>query len=223
MRFLDLVEQDQRVGPAANGLCQGAAVAVAHVARGCADEFGDRVLLHVLAHVQADHRALAAEERRGEGLAQLRLAHARRAAEHEARDGPDGVPEARAGAAQGPGDGEHCLVLADNASVELLLQLHEAGGLRGPDLLHGDARPARDDRSHVLFGDHPVQECSGAVALTAADLRDALHDLGLAGLQLMRLAEALGTDGLQDLGLERPQLLHQVLGLRASATRLLLQ
>mmetsp|Transcript_154267 Transcript_154267/g.494700 ORF Transcript_154267/g.494700 Transcript_154267/m.494700 type:complete len:278 (+) Transcript_154267:795-1628(+) len=39
----------------------------------------------------------------------------------------------------------------------------------------------------------------------------------------MRLAEALGTDGLQDLGLERPQLLHQVLGLRASATRLLLQ
>ena len=47
--LLDLVEQHHRVGPAPDGLGELAALVVADVARGRADEPADRVLLHVLA------------------------------------------------------------------------------------------------------------------------------------------------------------------------------
>ena len=49
VRLLDLVEQDQRVGLAADALGELAALLVADVARRRADQLGDGVLLHVLA------------------------------------------------------------------------------------------------------------------------------------------------------------------------------
>src|ERR671922_198128 len=60
--LLDLVEQDDRVRLAAHGLGQLAALVVADVARGRADEPGHGVLLHVLRHVDLDHRVLVAEQ-----------------------------------------------------------------------------------------------------------------------------------------------------------------
>ena len=77
--LLDLVEQDHGVGAAADGLGELAALVVAHVARGRADEPRDRVLLHVLRHVDADHRVLRVEHELGQRAGQLGLAHAGRA------------------------------------------------------------------------------------------------------------------------------------------------
>ena len=57
--LLDLVEQHDRVRAAAHGLGQLAALVVADVAGRRADEARDGVLLHVLGHVDADHRVLA--------------------------------------------------------------------------------------------------------------------------------------------------------------------
>ena len=57
--LLDLVEQHDRVGPAAHRLGELAALLVADVAGGRADEPRHGVLLHVLGHVDADHRVLA--------------------------------------------------------------------------------------------------------------------------------------------------------------------
>jgi hypothetical protein len=76
VRLLDLVQQDDRVGLAPNGLSELAALVVTDVARGRADEPGHGVLLHVLRHVDLDHRVLVAEQELGERPCQLGLPHA---------------------------------------------------------------------------------------------------------------------------------------------------
>ena len=62
MRLLDLVEQDDLIGTAAHGFGERAALLVADIARRRADQPRDRVLLHVLGHVEADHRGLVVEQ-----------------------------------------------------------------------------------------------------------------------------------------------------------------
>ena len=76
MGLLDLVEQEHRVRLAAHGLGELAALVVADVARRRADEPGHGVLLHVLRHVDLDHRVLVAEQELGERARQLGLADA---------------------------------------------------------------------------------------------------------------------------------------------------
>jgi hypothetical protein len=72
--LLDLVEQQHRVGLAPDRLGELTALVVADVAGGRADQAGDGVLLHVLGHVDADHRVLVAEQELGEGAGELGLA-----------------------------------------------------------------------------------------------------------------------------------------------------
>ena len=115
VRLLDLVEQDDRVGPAAHRLGQLAALLVADVAGRRADQAGDRVLLHVLGHVDADDRLLGVEHELGQRPGQLGLADAGRAEEEEAADRPVGVGEPGARAAQRVGDRLDRLVLADRS------------------------------------------------------------------------------------------------------------
>ena len=87
------------VGPAAHRLGELPALVVADVARRRADEPGDGVLLHVLGHVDADHRVLVVEEELGQRLGRLGLPHAGGAEEDEGADGPVGILQAGAGAA----------------------------------------------------------------------------------------------------------------------------
>ena len=77
--LLDLVEQHHRVGAAAHRLGQLAALVVADVAGGRADQSRDGVALHVLGHVDADHRVLGVEHELGERARELGLADAGRA------------------------------------------------------------------------------------------------------------------------------------------------
>ena len=79
VRLLDLVEQHDAVRPAPDRLGQLAALVVADVAGRRTDEPRDRVLLGVLAHVDADDRPLVVEEEVGQRLGQLGLAGAGRA------------------------------------------------------------------------------------------------------------------------------------------------
>ena len=86
VRLLHLVEQHDRVRPATDRLRELAALVVADVARGSADEARHRVLLHVLAHVDADHRPLVVEQEVRERPRELGLADAGRAEEQERAD-----------------------------------------------------------------------------------------------------------------------------------------
>ncbi len=96
MRLLDLVEQHHRVGATTNGLRELAALFVADVARRGTDEARHRVLLGVLAHVDADHGGLVVEQEIRKGLREFGLADTRWAEEQERASGAVGVRDARA-------------------------------------------------------------------------------------------------------------------------------
>ena len=93
MGLLDLVEQDDRVGPAADRFGQLAALFVADVSGRCTDQPGDGVLLHVLGHVEPDDRLLGVEHELGQRLRQLGLADTGRSEEEEGTDRPVRVGE----------------------------------------------------------------------------------------------------------------------------------
>src|SRR5207245_4609910 len=61
VRLLDLVKENHAVGPAAHRLGELAAFLIANVARRRTDEPGDRVLFHVLRHVDTHHGLLVVE------------------------------------------------------------------------------------------------------------------------------------------------------------------
>src|SRR5262249_11508499 len=115
MRLLDLVEENDRIRPAPDGLGELPAFVVADVAGRRADEARDGVLLHVFAHVEANHGALVVEEELGEGPRKLRFADAGRSEKQEAADWTPFFAQARARAANGVGHGADRLLLADDA------------------------------------------------------------------------------------------------------------
>ena len=96
MRLLDLVEQQHRIGPPPHLLRQLSRFLVADVTGRRADEPRDRMALLELAHVEADHEVLAAEERLGQRARELGLADAGRTEEQEAADRLARVAEAGA-------------------------------------------------------------------------------------------------------------------------------
>ena len=125
VRLLDLVEQDDRVRVPLHLLGELPALLVADVARRRADQLRNRVLLHVLRHVEADERVVAAEEEAGEAARELGLADAGRTEEDEAADRPRRRLEPGARAADGARERRDGLVLADDAPVQLFLHPQE--------------------------------------------------------------------------------------------------
>jgi hypothetical protein len=123
--LLDLVEQDDRVGPAAHGLGELTALVVADVAGRCADQPRHRVLLHVLAHVDAHHRSLVVEQELGERAGELGLADAGGAEEHERPDRSVGVGQAGPAATDRVRHGDDGVVLADDPLVQRVLEVDQ--------------------------------------------------------------------------------------------------
>ena len=181
------------VRPAAHGLGQLAALVVADVAGRRADEPGHGVLLHVLRHVDLDHRVLVAEEELGERARELGLADARGPEEDERAGRPLRVLDARAGAADRLGHGDDRLVLADDALVQLLLHPHEPLGLGLGELEDRDARPHGHDVGDLFLADLRL-----LLALVRAplllELTLLLRQLALLVAQAGGLLELLGLD-----------------------------
>ena len=88
VRLLDFIQQDDGVRVALDLLGQLPALFVTDVAGRRSDQFRHRVLLHVLRHVEADQRVIAAEQEIGERPRELGLADAGGPQEDEAADGP---------------------------------------------------------------------------------------------------------------------------------------
>ena len=151
--LLDLVQQHDRVGPAAHGLGQLAALLVADVAGRRPDQPGDAVPLAVLAHVDADHGPLVVEQEVGERLGQLGLADAGRAEEQERAGGPVGVGDPGAAAAYGVADRADGGLLADQPGAEELLHPQQLLGLALQQPAGGDAGPGADDVGDVVGAD----------------------------------------------------------------------
>ena len=175
VRLLHLVEQHDGVGTPAHRLGELAALVVPDVAGGRADQPGHRVLLGVLAHVDADDRALVVEQEVRERLGQLGLADAGRAQEQERPGGAVGVGDARAGAAHGVGDGGDGGPLADQPAADHLLHAQQLGGLALEQPAGRDARPGLDDVGDLLGADLVAHHRVGDGLL----VRGGLHELRL--------------------------------------------
>ena len=207
VRLLDLVEQDQAVGLAADGVGQLAAVVVADVSGRRADEAGDGVALHEFRHVEADHVVIGAEHEVGEGAGEFGFADAGGPEEHEHADRAARVLESGAGAADGLGEGDDRLLLADDPLVDVLFHVQQALGFFGGDLHDGDAGPHGDDFGDV-FGQHVGGVSLALLIEIGFELADPLLQLQFAVAQvggvlvlllvdrlLFFLADALEADG----------------------------
>src|SRR5206468_3331647 len=214
---LDLIEEDDAVRPAADGLGQLPALLVPRVAGGRADQAGDGVLLHVLGHVEADERLLRVEEELGERARELGLPHARRPEEDERADRPVRVLDAGAGAEHGVGDRGHRVVLPDHALVEMLGQVDELLALALDQPGDGNTGPARHDLGDVLLVDALLEQPPAAVLARAEPfLLQPPQALARAGVALLLERLALDLE-LHDLAVDLVQLLGLGVDLGAQA------
>ena len=81
--FLNLVEEDDRVGPASDEVGQLRALPVADVAGRRADQFRDVEALGELGHVNSNQSVGIVKDGRGQHLGQLGFTHPGRPQEHE--------------------------------------------------------------------------------------------------------------------------------------------
>ena len=158
VRLLHLVQQDHGVRPPSHGLREQSPLLVADVPRGRADQTGNGVLLHELAHVDPHHRVLVVEQHLGERLAELRLPHAGGPEEDERSDRPVRVLEPGPAAADGVAHRLDRLLLPHHPLVEPLLEHEQLGPLGLHQPRHGDAGPGADDLGDLLGADLAAQQ-----------------------------------------------------------------
>ena len=209
MRLLDLIEQHDRVRLLAHRLRELAALVEADVARGRTDQTAHAVLLHVLGHIEAQQRVLGVEQKLGERLGKLGLAHARGAQEDKAACRALRVLQACAAATYRLRKRRHGLVLADDSLVQhafhaqklLSFGLSQVGhrhacghGNHVGDILHRDLGD--------LLGSIFLPLLLGLLALG--------FKLALLVAQLGCGLEILRTDGLVLLGANLAQLIVQI-------------
>ena len=116
------------------------------------------MLLHVLAHVDPDHRVLGVEHELGKRTGELGLAYAGGAEEQKGADRAVGILQPSARAAQSSGNSLDRLVLADDAFVQPLLHVNQLLDFTLQQARDGDAGPARHDLGNVLGVDLLLEE-----------------------------------------------------------------
>ena len=158
MRFLDLIEQDEAVGPVADGLGELAALLVPHIAGRRTDETRNGMPFHVFGHVDADQGLLVVEHELGERFRELGLTHAGGPQEHKGCERPVFVRKSRARAAERVRDRFEPLFLADHAFPKLVFDMHQLLGLGLQHLRDRNTGPLRHDRRDILFVHQLLQE-----------------------------------------------------------------
>ena len=180
---------------------------VALVARRRADQLRDRVLLHVLGHVEAQERPLVVVQRGRERLRELRLADARRTEKHERRLRLLRILEPHARDAHGVRELVDDVILAEDAGRERLVEIQELRALVLIQLAHGDAGELAELREHVLrsqaqaFVDLPGERHEGRLLFLNHGLN--LVDLGPDPVHLLGLVAARGRAHVEGLELLR--------------------
>src|SRR5205807_335655 len=93
---------------------------VADVARRRADQTRDRMLLHVLGHVDAQQSSLVVEKKFRQGPGELSFAHARWPEKNERSNRSFRIAQPGAGAANSIGNALESLILADHAQAQAI-------------------------------------------------------------------------------------------------------
>src|SRR4051794_1457100 len=111
------------------------------------------MLLHVLRHIEADKRLLAAEHELRDGACGFRLADAGGAEEEERTDRTVRALESGTRATDGAGEGTNRLLLRDDALVQFAFDAKQLLRFFFLDRGDGDAGPAGDNVFDVFAAD----------------------------------------------------------------------
>ena len=158
MCLLNLIQQDDAVRAAAHCLGQLAALIVAHIARRRTNQPCHRVLLHVLAHVNADHAALIIKESLCQRLGQLSLAHAGRPQEDKGANRPLRCLDTGTGPENSLADHLDSLILANYPLMEHIFKMQKLFPFAGEHLGHRNASPAADHPGNVFLANLLLQK-----------------------------------------------------------------
>src|SRR5688572_26528664 len=153
MSLFYLVQQEDRVRVALDLFRELPALFVSHVAGWRSDELRDRVLFHILGHVEPDHGVFAAEQERRQRLGHLRLAYSRGPEKEEGSDGSFGRLQSGPGTADGFAQCRNRFVLAYNTFMKLVFHTHELRHLFFVKRRHRYPGPLRDDLFDILARD----------------------------------------------------------------------
>ncbi|MNF28321.1 hypothetical protein D3C84_89960 [compost metagenome] len=182
VRLLHLVQQHHAVGLAPHRLGQHATFAIADIAGWGALEGGHGVRFLELAHVDGDDVLFAAVQGFGKGQGGFRLADAGGTGEEEDADRFARVVEAGAGGLDAPGDHLQGVVLADDAFLQLPVEVQHGLDLVTRHAADGNAGPVRHYRGHGLVV-HARQD-QRRLALQGAQLLLQLAEAFAQGLAL---------------------------------------
>lgn len=168
MGLLDLGQQHDTIGPAANGFREHADLPVSDAARRRAPKHRHAVRLLELAHVQGNEGLLAAVHRLGQGQRRFGLADTGRPGQQEHAGGLARIRESRVRRLDAPRDDVERTRLPEHAPLEHLSKLKHGQGLVGEQPSGGDTGPLGDDLCNHRFVD--LKEDLRSVLLKALKL-----------------------------------------------------
>ncbi len=123
---------------------------------------GDRMLLHVFGHVDAQQRTLIVEKKLGKGASQFSFSHASWTEKNKRTNRALGVAESGAGAADRVGHAFESLVLADDAMAKTVFHGDQLFHLAFEHLGDRNAGPLGDDAGDIFFVDFFFQHARRA-------------------------------------------------------------
>ena len=158
VRLFHLVEQNDRIRSAANGFGQLAALLIADIARRRSNQSGYRILLHIFAHINADHVVFVIEQGLCQGFCQLGFTHTGRTQEEEGTDWTVRVGDACPRAQNRFTDQAHRFVLSHYVLVQDVFHVQQFFPFALHDFGNRDAGPFADHLGDFLLGDLVPQQ-----------------------------------------------------------------
>ena len=150
MRFLDLIEQNNRIRFSAHCLGKLTALLVAYVSRRRSDQTGDGVFFHVFTHIDSNHVVLIVKQLFCQRFCKLCFTDTGRSKEQERTDRFCRIFDSGFGTDDRIRNLCNCLILTNDSGVKLIFQAEDLGSLAFGQFCNRDSGPAGDDSGNFF-------------------------------------------------------------------------
>ena len=151
MRFLDLIEQNNRIWFSAHCLGQLAALLVAYISRRRSDQTGDGVFLHVFTHIDSNHVVLIIKQLFCQRFRKLCFTDTGRSKEQERTDRFCRILDSGFGTDDRIRNLGDCFILADNSRMKFIFQAEDLSSLAFGQFCNRDSGPAGDNSGNLFI------------------------------------------------------------------------
>mmetsp|Transcript_25957 Transcript_25957/g.37999 ORF Transcript_25957/g.37999 Transcript_25957/m.37999 type:complete len:242 (+) Transcript_25957:1122-1847(+) len=150
MGLLHLIEQQDRVRLASNGIRQLATFVISDITWWRTQQSRHSVFFHVLTHINTDNRILRIKHEFAQGFAQLRLSHAGRPKEDQRSDWFGRIIQTRSRTLDGFRDNLNGIILSNHTVLESITHLEDTLPLRLDKFLWRNTSPNSNYARNVL-------------------------------------------------------------------------